>query len=456
MHADWYQHNSNVVYLKIANANITKIERNAFATTPFQNLFELRLVNMSIGFLANDTVNSTFLRTLYMENVLLETIENGFFTRFPKLQTLDIIESLTPTSNVNNFFTHATRLPLLQYMQYKDNNLANVVRKETFGNLTSLRNLSLQQNKITSINVDAFEIVAKNLKYLNLTMNFLKTLPDGIFRPFVGNTTLFIKKILLENNLWHCSCGLHWLQVFMMQTDSVIIDHPECITPYHLKYKVIVFCRICAYNSSGTNITLEPFDETTTSEILTNHTNYDNVELPTQPLVITPKPKVPDCPIDTIPFGSESFSTNQILNVVEKSEGGSVLLHLLIVAESHILIWYQNNILRKIYNQDFSKYLSENTTQPQSQMQTIAYTVKLLPENETYIFCIAKKISFDISPLDCVSYRRSPITIVQLDYNEWHLLVAYASIVLGGLVFLYMQMRKQKLIGYMDSNSKQF
>jgi hypothetical protein len=115
--------------------------------------------------------------------------------------------------------------------------------------------------------VDIFNIKSTRKYFqVNLQLNNLTTLPEGIFDMAIKSSGTV--RVYLQNNNWHCDCGLAWLRNYMDKEIIDVVDKPMCISPEINKNKSLRDA-----DFSDCNITTLPSDSsTTTTEAITSST----------------------------------------------------------------------------------------------------------------------------------------------------------------------------------------
>lgn len=80
----------------------------------------------------------------------------------------------------------------------------------------SLVKLSLQENQIDQIPVDAFAGLSR-LEKLDISSNQLQTLTQGVF-----NSLSSLRHLMVRNNPWRCDCAVKWVVVWLKSLPSSI------------------------------------------------------------------------------------------------------------------------------------------------------------------------------------------------------------------------------------------
>lgn len=290
---------------------------------------------------------------------------------------------------------NTTALPILGFIDFSRNYFADILTKDTFGNLTSVKTLHLGYNKITSIANDTFDVIGTNLEHLNLRGNLFTTLPERIFQ-----SLLFHKiSIILFGNRWHCLCDLLWLQQLIQKKPSPVLSPlPHCTSPRNYKSKAIDQVELC---NSMTMTT----DGSETTSLLSG----DSVTTAKQPGDTPSNVVALNCKIaDGNAIGEIKFTKQQkLLSIVENINGGFIA-HVKSFSWKYILIWYKNELPFQMQSVERMDCVTGNEDEDEEEQAVVGANMvtvnATLEKGHTYIFCLALKQSLSISPLDCVSY----------------------------------------------------
>ncbi len=185
---------SNLVSLSIAGNPIAEV--NSETTLPagiFRGLHNLEMIDMSgLGlttlpdgifqglsrlWLLNLTSNKlTALRTLYLTNNQLATVDAAAFAGIPDLTGLDLNRNSTLTTLPDGVFDSLRELRLLNLA----NNSLTTLEATTFDGLTNLTSLNLAGNQITTLPTGVFGMMP-DLATLSLAGNRLGSLSGNTF-----------------------------------------------------------------------------------------------------------------------------------------------------------------------------------------------------------------------------------------------------------------------------------
>lgn len=396
--------------LSITGVDIIEIQPNSFLSEVFRCLEELTLGQMSVQTLPNGIFNGLInLRFLQLHRVRLHFVGNMVFTDTRSLQRVEITYSITPSTHFNQFFANTTALPPIYSLDYKKNLLYSFVTKKMFGNLTTLQTIGLGSNSITVIEEDAFEIVGRNLTYLGLEDNLLRTLPEGIFNPIlVGDETVIAgKTVVLKGNPWNCTCQLQWLKDLVHNRPLfVLASLLVCKTPGDFRDKLISKTEFCtnAQNTTATTSTRTPTTTKTTAISAPSVTAIPQLKL------VTIK-----CVTDNDEFETVFLRSDKILSVMAEADG-SARVQVKSFPEDYLLIWYENDFPRDFRVEEFMKCQGGDNT---DKGPHIVRLKSKLRKYKTYVFCMAKKDTLLTSPLNCVAFRYSEASDLELTQYPW-------------------------------------
>lgn len=361
---------------------------------------------MPVRSLRNGILNGLAqLRALLLIGLQLITIENNLFAANAKTYRIDIIASMQPATTINQLLMNGTALPMLKSINFRNNDLADILTEATFGNLTTVENLYLSSNKITAIAEDTFHVIGKSLKWLSLSQNLLTTLPENIFKPVI--LTKQELKIFFYGNPWHCTGNLCWLQRLTKQHPSVFLMS-ACLVD------------IC-WNVPNTTTMLETSTtvmtiETSTGTQSVEHSSTISTLIAHDPTKTTTIGATVSTPESNTIMLNCSFNGNtaqvifirseKLLKIVGNSKGG-IDVHTKSFPGDYILIWYANKFPLEMNAENFVNCVGadkgENENAFGFRTKTVTVDIKLAKET-TYIFCMAEKQSLLISPFDCISY----------------------------------------------------
>lgn len=117
----------------------------------------------------------------------------------------------------------------LELIDLSHNQISHLSRGTFAPHLYRLRTLKLNNNRLTSLDVEFFEKLPE-LREVILSSNRLVTLPA------LSAATPGVAQVLhLADNPWDCRCRLTWILAEPMQSVRLIADEPKCMTPAQVK-----------------------------------------------------------------------------------------------------------------------------------------------------------------------------------------------------------------------------
>lgn len=170
-----------------------------------------------------------------------------------------------------------------------------------------------------------------------------------------------------------------------------------------------------------------------------------------------------NCSVNDSNFTTQFHRDDKIVNVTH--ENGSIFVYVTSFPGNYVLIWYENLFPRQIHTKTISTDLiqcigshdgyysiedDDNGNEMQMSTKKIALNSKLMAD-KTYIFCMAKRNSLLISPLNCISYEWRTETESHLWLAQEKrfqlivtIIVVYIFTVFVGILLLHFLIRKIK------------
>nr|KAG5686541.1 hypothetical protein BaRGS_001542 [Batillaria attramentaria] len=166
------------------------------------------------------------LKYMYFKRLLLQELKRDDLKPFQNLQALVITHTLLSSVEQDAFAD-------LKGLRSLDLSFNQIDKMEP-GMFQALSSLS--DNDLDEIPVEfASGTVFSQLKVLDLSFNRLTELP-GALEPLLHD----VGRIILEDNPWHCSCGLAWLK---SHPEHIYSEHGTnavvCATPPELRYEIL-------------------------------------------------------------------------------------------------------------------------------------------------------------------------------------------------------------------------
>ncbi|CAF0707250.1 unnamed protein product [Brachionus calyciflorus] len=162
------------------------------------------------------------------DNNIKEIRANGVFKRLKNLSRLDLRNNRIDSIEDNAFMGAES----LNELFLNENYLTNL-NSNTFNGLFNLKTLLLRSNKLNYITNKTFEKLSQ-LRLLSLYDNRIKCIQKGSFDNFKSLSTLN-----LMSNPFLCNCGLKWLKDWLKQS-NIATGNPKCISPERLRDHSIV------------------------------------------------------------------------------------------------------------------------------------------------------------------------------------------------------------------------
>ena len=167
------------VYLNLEDNSIDKFEANSFGDMP--NLKEMslarnliRILNFSANAFQSDL--KMLAKFNFYSNKVASVDEEGFFSKFPNLNYLDLSANRFLSLKANYFHNLAN----LKYLDLSDNQILTIDEK-TFVNVSSLVSLNLENNLIYNLSASYF-VELENLLELKLGRNKIEWCSKEFFK----------------------------------------------------------------------------------------------------------------------------------------------------------------------------------------------------------------------------------------------------------------------------------
>nr|KAG5685846.1 hypothetical protein BaRGS_014306 [Batillaria attramentaria] len=199
---------------------------------PFQNLQALVITHTLLSSVEQDAfADLKGLRSLDLSFNQIDKMEPGMF------QALSSLRFLHLTGNQHRFLPAQLFKGLKDLLElYLGSLRLAAITPDLFTGLDGLWMLDLSDNDLDEIPVEfASGTVFSQLKVLDLSFNRLTELP-GALEPLLHD----VGRIILEDNPWHCSCGLAWLK---SHPEHIYSEHGTnavvCATPPELRYEIL-------------------------------------------------------------------------------------------------------------------------------------------------------------------------------------------------------------------------
>ncbi|CRL04742.1 CLUMA_CG017802, isoform A [Clunio marinus] len=211
---------ARLAWLNLTGNPLEKIYAGGIQDEKYPYLTELHIRQTNLSILTSkDFEMFPALQNLYLTQNHINRISPGAFITLSTLQILDlsqnVIEMLpkerlqglyqltklnVSNNNLRDLEEFSQDLGLLKSIDLSYNQL-NIINKETFSYLLSLRELHLTANRLTTIPMDSFRTLRK-LELLDIQRNNFDSLPLKALRPLETH----LKHLRISGNPIHCSC----------------------------------------------------------------------------------------------------------------------------------------------------------------------------------------------------------------------------------------------------------
>jgi hypothetical protein len=224
---------SYIETLSIIGGNLKHISNNAFISTYATNLKTLILENIRLSSWSPSTlVGLASLENLVIKDSNIRDLEPNVLRAFR-----DTIEKISITGGGTwdpSHLSGSVSLSKLISVNFSGNNFSSILNASSFNGIEFCHYLYLNSCNITNIALGAFDHL-KNIKMLYLNDNLLVTIAPGLFNSIIQihNSTTFLPKINLQNNLWYCDCFQE--EVFELSNKNLLLVDPVCSHPENLQ-----------------------------------------------------------------------------------------------------------------------------------------------------------------------------------------------------------------------------
>ncbi|XP_077286300.1 lumican-like [Arctopsyche grandis] len=223
--------------LQIYTANTNSIENKAFVGYAFEKLRDLRLDNMKIDTIEEGTFEGLqSLQLLDVSRLEVNHInENALKLVAPTLEILFVNSMVLPFNPTN--LTGTVELPQIHAIVMSGNKMS-FIDSGSFAQISNIKFLYLDYSEIENIGCGTFQKMIL-MKRLRLDRNSLTTLDPCVFGDeIIGN--LQTSALNLANNKWNCNCDLDWLK--QLKISNKVFDEPRCASHSDLPFEDVNFC----------------------------------------------------------------------------------------------------------------------------------------------------------------------------------------------------------------------
>lgn len=204
------------------------IEKDAFNTNHFENLQDLIFQSSDINPFAGAFNGLSNLKTLSFIHTKIVKFLPLILAPLRSLVTFTMKKCFKEEISLDNLFG-TNNLVTVKKVEISGCNLSTTITEHTFIGLWNITDLVLADNQISQIGPRSFDTIFRTLEQLNLMINDLRSLPKFIFTKAIPTRV----KINLQQNPWHCDCGLEDFRTFLrhmqrnIKSQQIICATPE-------------------------------------------------------------------------------------------------------------------------------------------------------------------------------------------------------------------------------------
>lgn len=410
------------------DSNLERIEDGAFSATIFSDTHTLTIRNSQILRLENVFGGLSNVNTLSFYGAEFQEITTDAFAGLLNLQTLEIEENgyLLALANITGGSIYNT----ITSVSLRGSEIRSVAARSLVG-VPRLRNIYLQESRISHIDSEAFAEAGTDLLDMHFEDNMLTTVDVGVFSNVIKRKSV---RIYLERNPWNCECsqGMQELQMLMAVpfTASNFPGDVYCSTPDDVMNVGVQEADLgCPETTMSKDPSTEPI-RTPSMDTTSSTTTAATPPINTPVHNTTAKPRDTTRPDDrlssTVEDGvrptrpvlecssvgdDDDFMAQMTVicegghrfNVTEVEEG-TVLVTFHWIGHDEIvqLFWFLNSAL------DFRPGHSyERTFECRSELES-SMVIGNLVSNSIYTFCLMPLTKPEFSPFDCLSISLQP------------------------------------------------
>lgn len=218
----WITTNKSIIDLSITSGNLELIGKKAFHNRDFQEMSRMELHHVNIKRFSEDAFfGLTSLKSLRVEG-RISSFESSIFLPMQTTLTYLVLKG-SININLNKLFT--CQMNHLEYLELDGLQRSQTIQTENFRKTPNLTHLKIVNSRVSSLESNAFALVKKTLKTLNLSNNHFTSLNTSAFSVLMeANRSI---KILLKDNKWLCNCHLKAL-TRMVAANRTNFDDPVC------------------------------------------------------------------------------------------------------------------------------------------------------------------------------------------------------------------------------------
>ncbi|KAG4075083.1 hypothetical protein HA402_008148 [Bradysia odoriphaga] len=161
----------NIVEVRL-NGTIKSMKLTSNVCNAFPNVKVIKAIGIGLKEVAADAFKGcSKLTAIYLDNNEISSLDNSLFESNHLLERLEL-----PNNTIKTFDTSIlNHTPKLQLMFLSDNGMENFILGDLSTELTELRKIELQNNKLKSLNLREFK---KHFPYLRILVMCYRDFPD--------------------------------------------------------------------------------------------------------------------------------------------------------------------------------------------------------------------------------------------------------------------------------------
>lgn len=404
-------------HLRIENGNLGEIKPELFTEELFGQLKTFELINLPIKHLYLNSFSR--LELLIIRNLTLTNIQ---LNNMPNLNYFSIFNCSQAILNIANLMKRA-EVPKLKILLFNYNNINRTITANTFSGLRNIETLDLRYNRIESFSGNAFINLPSNVKTINLARNRLKFLPEKFFS--ILDRLKNNEVIHLYKNSFECGCQVENLRFYLSNFPKKFFEH---------SLTKRVFCKISEQNS----IT---YMDVQHNPIICLELNKHETEEEVEEITDDDPPKIMNkitiyChPRDSFiqPINLTINKPQHAISIVKHSSESKYCLKVNEYPMGYFIVGFENE-----FSIDEDQNLISTCILDSLHMKRKICSKPPLRPNHLYRFCVMKKNSATVSPLECVfSYTKTKVVTIGWISIKYRTIVVAAWIFVGVITFIF-------------------
>lgn len=152
----------NIMEVRL-NGSVKSMKLTSNVCNAFPNLLIIKAMGIGLKEVAADAFkNCSKLTAIYLDNNEISSLDNSIFETNPQLERLEVQNNTIKTFNTS-ILNHT---PKLQLMFLSDNGMEDFILSDVSTQLTQLRKIDLQNNKLKSLDLGEVEKKFPNIRVL--------------------------------------------------------------------------------------------------------------------------------------------------------------------------------------------------------------------------------------------------------------------------------------------------